>query len=81
MFNLQTVGDTYLDLRNCGKGVVWINGHNLGRYWNIGPQQTVYVPAEWLKKGKNEIIIFELIKPAQNSIHAVKQPILDSLKN
>lgn len=81
MFNLQTVGDTYLNLSNWGKGVVWINGHNLGRYWNIGPQQTVYVPGDWLRKGRNEITIFELIKPEQNSLHAVKEPILDLLKN
>src|SRR5205085_2790400 len=43
-FNLQTIGDTYMDMRSWGKGVVWVNGHNLGRYWSIGPQQTLYVP-------------------------------------
>jgi len=52
LFNLKTIGDTYLDMRNWGKGVVWVNGHNLGRYWSVGPQQTLYLPVEWLKKAK-----------------------------
>ena len=55
-FSLNKVGDTYLDMSNWGKGVVWINGHNLGRYWQVGPQQTVYVPQEWLK-AKNEVVV------------------------
>jgi beta-galactosidase len=58
--SLDTVGDTYLDMRNWTKGVVWVNGHNLGRYWNIGPQKRLYCPAPWFKQGDNEIIIFDL---------------------
>lgn len=81
IFTLQDVGDTYLDMRNWGKGVVWINGHNLGRYWQKGPQQTIYVPAEWLKKGENDVVVFELIKPAQNDLHSLEQPILDKLQD
>ncbi len=80
-FNLDVVGDTYLDMRNWGKGVVWINGHNLGRYWQKGPQQTIYIPAEWLMKEKNEIVIFELIKTEQNEVQCLKQPILDLLQD
>lgn len=80
IFTLQDVGDTYLDMRSWGKGAVWINGHNLGRYWEKGPQQTIYVPAEWLKKGKNEIIILELIKPGQNELHSLERPVLDMLE-
>jgi beta-galactosidase len=80
-FHLQTIGDTYLDMSNWGKGVVWINGHNLGRYWNIGPQQTLYVPVEWLKKGNNQIIVLELIKPATSQLKAVEKPILDQINN
>lgn len=80
-FTLQDVGDTYLDMRTWGKGVVWINGHNLGRYWEKGPQQTIYIPVEWLKKGTNELVIFELIKPEQNQIQSLRQPVLDVLKN
>jgi len=79
-FNLQTVGDTYLDMSNWGKGVVWVNGHNLGRYWNIGPQQTLYVPVEWLRTGKNEIAILELLKPGQAELKGIAKPILDSIK-
>ncbi|HEX7908791.1 MAG TPA: beta-galactosidase [Paraburkholderia sp.] len=57
---LDTVGDTYLDMRDWTKGVVWVNGHNLGRYWNIGPQRRLYCPAPWLKQGDNEIVVFDL---------------------
>lgn len=80
-FNLTELGDTYLDMRNWGKGHVWINGHNLGRYWNIGPQQTIYVPACWLKKGNNKIVVFEELKPEQNTISAIDAPILDEVRN
>lgn len=79
-FNLDKVADTYLDMSNWGKGVVWINGHNLGRYWNIGPQQTIYVPVEWLKKGANEIVVLELLKPEQTSLSALDKPILNKLQ-
>jgi len=79
-FNLTTVADTYLDMRNWGKGVVWVNGHNLGRYWSIGPQQTLYLPAEWLKKGNNEIEVLELLKPGQTKLSAIGKPVLDQLQ-
>ena len=59
-FGLNETGDTYLDVAKWEKGVVWVNGHNLGRYWNTGPQTRLYCPAPWLKKGKNEIVIFDL---------------------
>ena len=78
-FNLTEVADTYFDMSNWGKGVVWVNGHNLGRYWSIGPQQSIYVPAEWLKKGQNKIDILELIKPQQSVLETVEHPILDKL--
>ncbi|HLF20137.1 MAG TPA: beta-galactosidase family protein [Bacteroidota bacterium] len=58
--HLNELGDTYLDVSKWKKGVAWINGHNLGRYWEIGPQQRLFVPAPWLKMGTNEIIIFDL---------------------
>lgn len=78
-FHLDAVGDTYLDMRPWGKGCVWINGHNLGRYWEIGPQQTIYVPAEWLKKGDNTVEVLELLKPEQNELNSLDKPILDQL--
>jgi beta-galactosidase len=80
-FNLSKTGDTFLDMRKWGKGIVFVNGHNLGRYWNVGPQQTLYLPGCWLKKGKNAIAIFEQINPQQQrEITGVKTPILDELK-
>ena len=78
-FQLTTIGDTYLDMSAWGKGCVWVNGHHLGRYWEIGPQQTLYVPVEWLKKGDNVIEVLELLKPGQNEIRSVEKPILNSL--
>lgn len=80
-FNLAKVADTYLDMRKWGKGVVWVNGHNLGRYWHVGPQQTIYLPAEWLKKGENEIVILELLKSEMNSLHGINHPVLDQLQH
>lgn len=79
-FHLQKTADTYLDMADWGKGVVWINGHNLGRYWKIGPQQTLFVPAEWLRRGNNEIVVFELIKPEQSALSAIDRPILNKLQ-
>eukprot|EP00079_Xenopus_tropicalis_P037605 XP_017951376.1 PREDICTED: beta-galactosidase-1-like protein 2 isoform X1 [Xenopus tropicalis] len=51
--------DTFLRLQGWKKGVVFINGKNLGRYWDIGPQETLFIPAPWLWPGVNEITIFE----------------------
>jgi beta-galactosidase len=51
--------DTFIDLSSYTKGIVWINGHNLGRYWNIGPQKKLYCPSTWLREGLNEIMIFD----------------------
>lgn len=53
--------DTFLDTTGWGKGVAFVNGHNLGRYWPlVGPQITLYVPAPYLRTGENELIILEL---------------------
>ena len=80
-FTLNTIADTYLDMQKWGKGMVWVNGHNLGKYWEVGPQQTLYLPAEWLKKGKNEIVVLELNKPEQRSLSGLARPILDLVNN
>ncbi len=58
-FNVKTVNDTFLKLENFKKGFVLINGFNIGRYWEIGPQKTLYVPSSILRNGENEIIVFE----------------------
>lgn len=67
-FEITAPADTFLKLEGWGKGNVFINGFNLGRYWNIGPQKTLYVPGPLLKEGQNEIIVLEL--------HAVSEPVV-----
>ncbi|MGH2648759.1 MAG: beta-galactosidase, partial [Ginsengibacter sp.] len=80
-FNLGKTGDTFLDMGSWGKGIVFINGHNLGRYWNAGPQQTLYLPGCWLKKGLNKIVIFEQENVAvHKEIASISKPILDDLR-
>ena len=68
--------DTFLDMRGFGKGVAWVNGHMLGRFWNVGPQQTLYVPRPWLRGGENEVVIFELENRRDRSAQGLKTPIL-----
>lgn len=58
--DLDRLGDTYLDMSNWTKGVVWVNGVNLGRYWALGPQVRFYCPAPFLRRGRNEITVFDL---------------------
>ena len=77
-FRLAEVGDTFLDMRGWGKGVAWMNGHNLGRYWKIGPQQTLFVPAPWLKKGANEVIVLDLEDTGSRDIAGAKDPIFET---
>jgi beta-galactosidase len=78
-FDLKSTGDTYIDMSTWGKGMVWVNGYNLGRYWKIGPQQTLFMPGCWLKKGKNEIIILDLETPTATQISGVITPVLDKI--
>ena len=80
-FNINKVGDTFLDLSTWGKGMVYVNGHALGRFWNIGPQQTLYCPGCWLKKGKNEIIILDIAGPKEQTIAGLSKPIIDKLQD
>ncbi len=58
-FEIEETCDTFLKLDNFTKGFVTVNGYNIGRYWEIGPQRTLYIPASLLKEGKNEIVVFE----------------------
>ena len=62
-FNINKVGDTFINMEAFGKGQVYVNGHALGRFWQIGPQQTLYLPGCWLKKGKNEVIVLDVVGP------------------
>lgn len=81
-FSLRGLGDTYLDMHGFGKGFVFLNGHNLGKYWQIGPQQTLYVPAVWLKKGTNEVVVFDELKGGHTELSTLNHPVLnEQLKN
>lgn len=76
-FDLDRTGDTWLDMRGWHKGLVWVNGRNLGRYWDIGPQQALYVPGPWLKEGRNEVIVYDVRPFGRMSLSAIPHPILD----
>jgi beta-galactosidase len=75
-FNVDEPADTFLALPGWTKGVVWVNGFNLGRYWERGPQKTLYVPAPLLKRGENELIVFELHGTSNLSVEFRDRPIL-----
>lgn len=79
-FDVDDIGDTFLDLRGWGKGVVWVNGHNLGRFWGIGPQQTLYLPGPWLHEGANDVVVFTLDAPERPTLRGLTEPILDDLR-
>ena len=79
-FSLTKTGDTYLDMRTWGKGLVWVNGHCIGRFWEVGPQQTLYLPGCWLKKGKNEIVVLDITGPTQAKVEGLTKPIIDQLQ-
>ena len=79
-FNLSKVGDTFLNFETWGKGQVYVNGHAMGRIWSIGPQQTLYVPGCWLKKGKNEIIVLDVVGPREAVVWGQVEPELNKLQ-
>ena len=79
-FTLKKVGDTFLNFETWGKGQVWVNGHAMGRIWSIGPQQTLYVPGCWLKKGKNEVIVLDIVGPREAVVWGQAEPELNKLQ-
>lgn len=80
-FTLNETGDTFIDMEAWGKGIIFINGHHIGRYWKVGPQQTLYIPGVWLNKGENKIVIFEqLNETPMTEVKTVKTPVLTHLK-
>jgi hypothetical protein len=79
-FNVKKPADTFLDFQTWGKGLVFVNGHPLGRIWEIGPQQTLYTPGCWLKKGQNEIVVFDVVGPTDVKVRGLKSPLLDQLQ-
>jgi len=62
-FNVDNPASTFLDMRNFGFGVVWVNGHNLGRFWDRGGVRSLFLSEHFLKKGSNEIVVLDLHKP------------------
>jgi len=78
-FDVRETGDTFLDMSGWGQGIVWINGRCLGRYWSIGPTQTMVLPGPWMKRGRNEVVVLDLTGPRRATITGVKLPILDQL--
>ncbi len=75
-FYVTKLRDTFLDTSALTKGEVWLNGRPLGRFWNIGPQKTLYVPGPWLKPGPNEIVVFDLQGKADQKIQGLNHPVL-----
>jgi len=59
--HVEETGDTFVDVSALGKGALWVNGRNAGRFWNIGPQTALYVPGVWLRSGENDVIALELL--------------------
>lgn len=79
-FNIKgKPSDTFLNFETWGKGLVYVNGHPMGRIWEIGPQQTLYMPGCWLRKGDNEIIVFDIVGPREARTEGLKEPKLDQL--
>lgn len=76
-FQVDQPADTFIDTRSLGKGEVFVNGQPLGRFWQIGPQGTLYLPAPWLKKGTNEIVVFDLNGKPDAAVPFLDHAILD----
>ena len=79
-FNVKKPSDTFLNFETWGKGLVYVNGHAMGRIWEIGPQQTLYMPGCWLKKGENEIIVFDIVGPREAKCEGLDEPIINQLQ-
>lgn len=71
--NIEEPQDTFLDMSRYVKGYVWVNGINVGRYWNVGPQLRLYVPAPFLKKGRNVIDILDLHEKEPKPVRGMKE--------
>lgn len=80
-FTVDRTGDTFLDMRGWSRGIVFVNGINLGRYWKVGPQQTLYLPGAWLRRGRNHIVVFDLDGHGTSPVIAgLRTPILTQLE-
>lgn len=79
-FDCQDPKDTYLDMSQFGKGVAFINGYNLGRFWQVGPTLSLYLPGRLLEKGMNKITIFETEGIYQTELSLKKHPIYKEIE-
>ncbi|MDQ6421532.1 beta-galactosidase [Paenibacillus sp. LHD-117] len=77
-FEIDEPADTFLNMKGWTKGVAYVNGFNLGRYWEVGPQETLYIPGPLLRKGSNELILFELHGAAALEVRLQAEPVLGS---
>ena len=73
-FDARETGDTFLDVTGFGKGCVFVNGKNIGRFWEAGPQRRLYIPGPLLREGTNEIILFETDGKAVETICLMDTP-------
>lgn len=78
-FTVKRPADTFLSLETFGKGNVYVNGHAIGRFWEIGPQQALYIPGVWLRKGENEITVYDVIGPREPLAEGLDHPVLNHL--
>lgn len=72
-FSVDEVGDTLLDMTGWGKCMVWVNGINLGRFWDIGPQYTLYLPGCWMRPGANEVVVMDIEPTGHHAIRGVTE--------
>lgn len=79
-FNLSEVRDCFIDLSKFGKGIVFVNQTNIGRFWEVGPTLSLYVPGDLLNEGTNEIVIFETEGTFQPQIQLIKEPLYKEMK-
>lgn len=73
--------DTYLDTRSLHKGQLWVGTHNLGRFWSVGPQYTLYVPGVWLQRGTTAVTVFDLQGDSSDRLTTIARPILGATTN
>ena len=77
---LKALKDTHIDLTHFGKGIVFVNGVNIGRFWDVGPTLSLYIPHSLLKLGQNRIIIFETEGKYSEFIHLVHKPTFKTIR-
>ncbi len=80
VMTVESPADTWLDMSEWGKGLVYVNGHCLSRFWEIGPQQTAFLPGAWLREGANEVMVFDSKGPRSNVLRGLDHPVLDMLR-